>query len=263
MEHHDYYQILGVEKSATQKQVKNAYRQLAFEFHPDRNAENPKTAEKMKQINEAYAVLSNPQKRQEYDSLKDQFGSSAYSHFRNTYSNQDIFRGSDIHQIFEEMAKTFGFRGFDDVFKEFYGSGYRTFEFHKQGFSGKGFLFSSGFGPKNRSIGSGSFGKVTQYLLKKLAGQILPQNGANIYDVIYIDPDLAESGGPFAYFLRQKKKKLVIKIPAGIYKGQQIRLAGMGENGKGGATAGDLHLKVKIRQPLLSRIKKTLGIGKN
>ena len=263
MEHHDYYQVLSVEKSATQKQIKNAYRNLAFEFHPDRNTENPKTAEKMKQINEAYAVLSNPQKRQEYDSLKDQFGSSAYSHFRNTYSNQDIFRGSDIHQIFEEMAKTFGFRGFDDVFKEFYGSGYRTFEFHKPGFSGKGFLFSSGFGPKNRLIGSGLLGKVAQHFVQKLVGQILPQNGANIYDVIYIDPDLAKSGGPFAYFLRQRKKKLIIKIPAGVFEGQQIRLAGMGDAGKGGAPAGNLHLKVKIKKPLLSRIKKTLGISKN
>lgn len=261
MEQTDYYRILGVEKSATQKQIKNAYRQLAFEFHPDRNTDNSKTTEKMKQVNEAYAVLSNLQKREEYDSLKNQFGSTAYSHFRSTYSNQDIFRGSDIHQIFEEMAKTFGFRGFDDVFKEFYGSGYRTFEFQKAGFFGKGYLFSKGLGPKNRSTGNRPFEKVTQYFFKKLVGRILPQNGANIYDVIYIDSDLAGSGGPFAYFLRQKKKKLVIKIPAGILDGQQIRLAGMGEDGKGGATAGNLHLKVKIGKSLFNRIKKTLGIG--
>lgn len=260
MEPQDYYQILGVEKSATLKQIKNAYRELAFQFHPDRNTQDPSTADKMKRINEAYAVLSNPQKRQEYDRLKDQYGSSAHRHFRSTYSNQDIFRGSDVHQIFEEMAKTFGFKGFDDVFKEFYGSEYRTFEFHKPGIFGKGFVFTTGRRSGNRSIGAGPVGKIAGYLIKKLASRVLPQNGANIYDVIYINDDLAKSGGPFAYFLRQKKKKLIIKIPPGVYDGKQIRLAGMGQDGTGGAVAGDLHLKVKIGKPLISRFKETIGI---
>ena len=127
----DYYQVLGVDKNATAKQIKESYRQLAFKFHPDRNKENPGAVEEMKKVNEAYAVLSNPAKKREYDTLKNQFGSSAYTHFRNNYSEQDIFSGSDINHIFEEMARNFGLRGSNEIFKEFYGRGYRQFEFKK------------------------------------------------------------------------------------------------------------------------------------
>ena len=118
MEQKDYYQILGIPQTAESQEIKEAYRQLAFKFHPDRNKEDPVAAEKMKTVNEAYAVLSNPAKRREYDSLRQQFGASAYSQFRKTYSDQDIFNGSDIHQVFEEVAKTFGFRGFNEIFKK-------------------------------------------------------------------------------------------------------------------------------------------------
>ena len=71
----DYYQVIGVDKNATAKQIKEAYRQLAFKFHPDRNKENTSAVEEMKKVNEAYAVLSNPTKKREYDTLKNQFGS--------------------------------------------------------------------------------------------------------------------------------------------------------------------------------------------
>ena len=117
----DYYQILSVNKNAASKEIKEAYRKLAFKYHPDRNKENGEAAEKMKIVNEAYAVLSSPEKRREYDALRQQFGSDAYSRFRNNYSQQDIFSGSDINHIFEEMAKAFGLRGSNEIFKEFYG----------------------------------------------------------------------------------------------------------------------------------------------
>jgi len=80
MSQKDYYQIIGVDKNAGSKQIKEAYRKLAFKYHPDRNKENQEASEKMKHFNEAYAVLSNPAKRREYDALRQQFGSSAYSH---------------------------------------------------------------------------------------------------------------------------------------------------------------------------------------
>ena len=101
MEQKDYYKILGLDKDVGQKQIKEAYRKRAFKYHPDRNKEHPESAEKMKRINEAYAVLSQPEKRREYDMLRHQFGSSAYSQLRKNYSEQDIFTGSDINQIFE------------------------------------------------------------------------------------------------------------------------------------------------------------------
>ena len=122
MAQQDYYRMLGVDRSADSKKIKEAYRELAFKYHPDRNEKNPDSAEMMKQINEAYAVLSNVEKRRTYDSMRNRFGENAYGQFRNTYTEQDIFNGSDVHQIFEEMARSFGLRGVDGIFKDFYGN---------------------------------------------------------------------------------------------------------------------------------------------
>ena len=107
MAQEDYYRVLGVDQNATDRQIKEAFRTLAFKYHPDRNKENPVAVENMKKVNEAYAVLSNPAKKREYDTQKTQFGSSAYTHFRSNYSEQDIFSCSDVNHIFEEMAKAF------------------------------------------------------------------------------------------------------------------------------------------------------------
>ena len=255
----DYYKVLGLESNADPKQIKEAYRELAFQHHPDRNKENPESAEKMKRINEAYAVLSSPDKKREYDAMRQQFGSSAYNHFRNSYTEKDIFRGSDIHAVFEEMAKAFGFRNFDDVFREFYGPTYRTFEFKKPGFSARGFFYFSGFGqssPRSPQIPlRGTVGRLSRYVFEKISGTELAENGADIHDIIYLQPSLAQHGGPYAYYLKRKAKKLVVKIPPGVKDGQKIRLAGMGEDGKGGGRAGDLYLQVKIKRGLMQKIK--------
>ena len=92
----DYYQVLGVPPDSESGKIKQAYRDLAFKYHPDRNTENPAAAEKMKQVNEAYAVLSDTRKRREYDALRQQYGSSARNQFRQQHSEKDIFSGSDI-----------------------------------------------------------------------------------------------------------------------------------------------------------------------
>src|SRR3989339_584555 len=108
MEQKDYYTILGVEKDGSSKRIKEAYRKLALQYHPDRNPD-PSASSKMKDVNEAYAVMSDPRKRKEYDLIREQFGGSAYGRFRQSYSDQDIFRGSDIGQVFEEISRIFGF----------------------------------------------------------------------------------------------------------------------------------------------------------
>ncbi len=259
MEQKDYYQILGIEQNASPKQIKEAYRELAFKYHPDRNKENPESAEIMKGINEAYAVLSNPGKRREYDTLRQQFGSSAYSRFRKDHSEQDIFSGSDILRIFEEMTKAFGFRGYDEIFREFYGEGYRTFEFKEPGFFARGFVFSGhlrkGDHIQTQFPFQGYIGKLSRFVFKKISGIEFQENGADINDVIHLHPLQAQKGGPYAYFLRKKSKKLVVKIPPGVREGQRIRLAGMGEDGKGGGKPGDLYLKVQIKKPLVQKMK--------
>ena len=232
----DYYKILGVDQNAGAKQIKEAYRKLAFQYHPDRNEANPEAAEKMKWVNEAYAVLSNPEKRHEYDMLKKQFGPSAYGQFRQAYSDQDIFSGSDINHIFEQMARAFGFRGSDDIFREFYGQGYQHFNFRRPGAFTKSWVFTDPSGKSAKQSPQfffhGNLGKIYKYLFKKFSGFELPEDGADIDEVIYLSSRQALEGGPYAYYFKKKGKKLVVKIPAGVKEGQKIRLAGMGEDGK-------------------------------
>jgi len=259
MAQEDYYQVLGVDLKANDQQIKEAFRKLAFKYHPDRNKENPVAVENMKKVNEAYAVLSNPAKKREYDALKTQFGSSAYTHFRNNYSEQDIFSGSDVNHIFEEMAKAFGLRGSNEIFKEFYGRGFQQFEFKNS----RGFARGYVFGNPSKAVNqgkvpfpfSGNMGKVSRFLLQKISGVQLPENGADVDEHLYLAPEQALQGGPYAYYLRSKSKKLVVKIPPGIRPGQRIRLAGMGQAGKSGGQPGDLFLKVHLRKPLLKSIK--------
>ncbi len=270
MEQRDYYQILGVEKSAPAKKIKAAYRKLALKYHPDRNNSDPQAAEQMKAVNEAYAVLSDSIKKQEYDALRDQFGSSAYSHFRQNYSDRDIFSGSDINSILEEMARSFGFRGVDDIFKEFYGQGSQSFDFKKPGFSIRGFIFQGGFGRQGQSkmntghLASGdTLGKLTRHLIGKISGVKIPEKGADIHEILRIRPQQALQGGPYAYYLKKRSKKLIVKIPPGIKEGQRIRLKDMGENGKAGGEPGDLYLKVIIKKKLFDKIKTAAGsLGK-
>src|SRR5674536_318971 len=97
----DYYQVLGVDKKASADEIKKAYRKLALKWHPDKNPNNKSAEEKFKKISEAYAVLSNKEKRQQYD----QFGSA--DQFRQQYSQEDIFRDFDL----DEILRGFGFGG--------------------------------------------------------------------------------------------------------------------------------------------------------
>jgi DnaJ-class molecular chaperone len=264
MANQDYYKVLGVSTDASDQKIKEAFRRKAFEFHPDRNQDNPQAAAHMKIINEAYAVLSHPDKRRQYDALRHHYGDAAHDHFRQTFSEQDIFRNSDVHQIFEEMARAFGLRGFDEIFKEFYGQGYRTFEFHKPGVHAKGFMFGNFGGSTigDRFKGQKIVGGMAQKLLQKLTGVQLPQRGKDIHDRIALTGDFATQGGPYAYYLRQLEKKLVVRIPPGVRDGQLIRLTGMGQPGKGGAENGDLFLRVTIKTSLLKRLKSIVGLKK-
>ena len=268
MSQSDYYKVLGVDKDATPKEIKETFRKLAFQYHPDRNKGNPSALERMKEINEAYAVLSDPSKRREYDRLQEQYGPHGYDRFKQSYSEQDIFRGSDIHQIFEEMARAFGLRNFDEVFTEAYGQGYRTFEFRRPGVWGRGFIF---FGPAYRrgdpskfptspEILPGYLSKFIQYLLRKGLGIRESKRGKDWEDVIFLTPLQAKEGGKGRYIHRRRSKELMVTIPPEIKEGQKIRLKGMGAEGKDGGEPGDLYLKVKIRKPLLQKVRELLKI---
>jgi molecular chaperone DnaJ len=106
----DYYEVLGVNRKATKDEIKGKYRKLALQFHPDRN-KDPAAEERFKQISEAYAVLSDDDKRKRYD---------MYGHV----GTDEAFRGSESN--FEEIFKDIGFGGFKDIFEQFFGGGFST-----------------------------------------------------------------------------------------------------------------------------------------
>ena len=103
-EKRDYYEVLGVQKGSSKDEIKDAYRKLAMQFHPDRNKDSG-AEEKFKEISEAYAVLSDDQKRQTYDNL-------GHQGFDQRYSSEDIFRGADFDSVFRDM-------GFGDIVPQF------------------------------------------------------------------------------------------------------------------------------------------------
>ena len=271
----DYYKVLEVSESAAAEEIKKTYRKLAFQYHPDKN---PGSEEMMKEINEAYAVLSDQKKREAYDSYRQRYGTSARDRFRQSYAEQDIFRDSDISQIFEEFSRAFGFSRPEDIFSRsnFYGNQYRTFEFKGPGFFGKGTFFFRPMPTGHReqtqgvqhqtdemtgqpSLSSSLFLKGLNLFQKHIAkkyGLAIPENGRDFHDVIKILPEEAAAGGKVAYRYekRDTPRDLFINIPAGIRDGQKVRLKGLGEEGKNEGTPGDLYLQVRICVPFLRKL---------
>jgi DnaJ-class molecular chaperone len=265
MSEKDYYKVLCVDRGASAASIKEAYRRLAFEYHPDRNGSDPSAVERMKEINEAYAVLSDPAKKERYDALRSQYGSGAYDRFRQGYSEQDIFRGSDINQIFEDMARSFGFRTFEEVFRESYGNTYRTYQFSRPGMFGKFIIIRPGHGQRavdGSNAGTGILGRLAGSALRYLAQRMLgTSGGAQPVDrkgTMDIQPQQAQIGGKIAYTDPDTLRQVAINIPAGVTEGQVLRLKGMGAEDPSGQR-GDLYLSVHLKRSLVDRLKGLLA----
>ncbi len=224
----DYYEVLGVKKSATDDEIKRAYRELAKKLHPDRNPGNKQAEERFKEVNEAYAVLSDKEKRRQYD----QFGPSG---FKQRYSQEDIFRGFDISDLFGDLGFSTG-----DVFSRiFRGQGGRG--------GGRVYNFEDLFGQGRRQqpgygdFRDGGFGRG-------------PQRGQDAYmDLNLSFQEAAQGGEKRIRFSRNGKvEDIAVKIPPGIETGKKLRLAGKGIEGPAGP--GDLYLTVHVAEhPLFKR----------
>ena len=220
----DYYTTLGVAKGATDDEIKKAYRKLAMQYHPDRNKDNPEAEEKFKEISEAYSVLSDAEKRKQYDT----FGSAG---FKQRYSQDDIYRGSDINDILRDMGLGGDF--FSKIFGGGRGGGFRAYN---MGGFGQG---GPGAGP---GMGGYEYGQGGAY-----GG--MPNKGT---DLVYELPvSLAEvfhgAEKMVSYRRSGKVERVSVKVPAGIASGQKLRLSGKGDNAPApGGQPGDLFIKVRV-----------------
>lgn len=210
----DYYKVLGVDKKASVDQIKKAYRKLALKYHPDKNPGDKKAEEQFKKISEAYAVLSDPEKRNQYDT----FGSDA---FGRQFSEEDIFRGFDLNEILREMG--FG-GGSGGSFTSFFGGGGG-----KRGYSRQSADPFSGFG------GGGQFRRQTH-------------RGADIEYELGTTLEEAYTGTEksIAFMNLGKRDEIKIKVPPGVNTGQKLRVAGKGHPSPNGGPSGDLYIRINI-----------------
>ena len=215
----DYYKILGVSKDASQEEIKKAYRKLALKYHPDRNKGNKEAEERFKDINEAYAVLSDPEKRKQYDML----GAEG---FQSRFNQQDIFRGFDFENIFRDFGFGFGGR-VRDIFSDLFGDlGGTSYHFH-----------------------GSPYDRAESYTSRGVKGR----------DFIYELPITLEEAAKGAkktvsYNADGRQETISISIPAGVRDSQKLRIKGKGGQGSYGGPRGDLYVQVRIMEhPLFRR----------
>jgi len=212
----DYYETLGVSKTASEDEIKSAFRKLARKYHPDVAKDKKAAEEKFKQINEAYEVLSDPEKRRKYDQLGERWNQPG---------------GFQPPPQWGAGQPGGGFR---------WGSGENggvEFEFGGTGFSD---FFEAFFGGGRGRSAFGGFGQR----------EVTAERGNDVEADIMVTLEEALHGSTRQVSLRRagskKTETYQVKIPRGVREGQRIRLAGQGEAGERGGKSGDLFLRVRL-----------------
>jgi DnaJ-class molecular chaperone len=272
----DYYRILGVPENASQEDIKNAFRKLAFKYHPDKNPGNEKQAEeKFKEINEAYSILCEAGKRRQYDSAKKSgFTGMDYPGF--SYAQSDIFRNAfsdpatmeDLNRLFQQLGLRFDQEFLNRTF--FSGNGV-VFQFYSspRGDSQTFYRYGNQTGNMGGNIYDvppeylnsnapvrkpGFFERLeakmlswfTRFTLRMLFGVRMetPKPGIDKRQKFELSAVEAATGGEKTVTVKTGlgKKKLVVSVPAGVKTGNSIRLKGLGKRG------GDLYMDVKVKE---------------
>jgi curved DNA-binding protein len=276
----DYYKALGVDKKASPEEIKKAFRKLAVKYHPDRNPNDKAAEDKFKDINEAYAVLSDPKKKEEYDT----YGSNG---FHKQYSQEDIFRGFDFGNAYKDM----GAGGGEDIFSRLFGGsfsrggargGFRggpqrggdlemeveiSFRDAAQGAEKQIAFRRNGQreelkikipagvdnGSKIRLTGKGGQGEGGGpdgdlfLTMRVLPDQLFTREGGDLFVDRTIPFSAACLGTSLDVPTLESDKR--IKVPAGIQPGTKIRLKGCGIKPLSSNTKGDLYVKVAVHVP--------------
>jgi curved DNA-binding protein len=243
VEYKDYYQILGVDRNASQEEISKAFKKLARKYHPDLNTDNPEAENKFKEVNEAYAVLKDPEKRKKYD----QFGAD-WEHgqdfdprnFQNMHFNFGGAGGG---------AESFGGSEYSDFFDLLFGN-----------------LFGQGGGQGGRrktystTFGSDPFGGGFDTDMGMGSG--FSAKGEDSEATLELTLEEAARGGKKSIALQEQgarggvqNKNLEVNIPPGVTEGSKIRLSGQGSPGMRGQR-GDLYLRVKLKSHHLFRVEK-------
>ena len=266
----DYYEVLGVERGAPQDEIKGAFRKLAFKYHPDRN-KAPDAEERFKEISEAYGVLSDPEKRQQYDA----FG---FEGIRGRYTNEDIFNRTVFRDIFSE----FGFN-VEDLFTRVFGGGFG-------GFGGFNFQQTRAGPQRGRDLQTrievtleqAAFGTEVEITLPRMKscsrcdgtgaepgssvvtcskcngmGRIEHRTVRGFAQMIRVIPcDKCRGRGKVAEKpcsvcagdgLEERRAKIQVKVPPGIDDGAYLVLRRQGEDGPHGGPPGDLYVTVRVK----------------
>ncbi len=212
----DYYETLGVSKTASEDEIKSAFRKLARKYHPDVAKDKKEAEEKFKQINEAYEVLSDPEKRRKYDQLGENWNQPGG--FQQPPQWGGGQRGGGFHGAGGENGGVefeFGGTGFSDFFEAFFGGG-------------RGRSAFGGFGQRGS----------------------MAERGSDVEADIMVTLEEALHGSTRQVSLRragsEKTETYQVKIPRGVREGQRIRLAGQGQAGERGGKSGDLFLRVRL-----------------
>ena len=260
-EKRDYYEVLGVSKTAPKDEIKDSYRKLAMQYHPDRN-KSPDAEEKFKEISEAYAVLSDDEKRRQYDTL-------GHAGFDQRYTREDIFRGADFESIFRDLGSG---SNFGDIFSFLFGRGdveERMARGRDLGYELDITLEEAARGvekeievPRTEKCqvcnGTGASPGTSPKVCTRCGGngqvQNVRRNGFSMYVQVVACPSCKGRGliieSPCRECrgtgLTRRKRTITIKIPAGIDDGFQLRLRGEGDMPREGGTPGDLYALIHV-----------------
>jgi len=262
----DYYRILDVSEDASDEDIKKAFRKLALQHHPDKNIGKEKQAEeKFKEINEAYCILADKEKRQQYDLTRNSPFAGVSSNNVNggfQYSQQDIFRSAfsnqssfgDLSRLFTQAGLRFDEEFLNRVFFSGGGVGYhfsfggrdaRVNSFRNETTNQNG-VVSSSYKPNilERWLNRMTV-KLGKYALKKFFGIEKEESLDQHYELEVSDAEASIGGEKEVSYKRGMSiKKLMVRIPAGVTTGTKIRLKGMGKNK--GNRSGDLYLHIRV-----------------